>query len=553
MYGLSISLLENIAETLQIGDRKPASSVVIRRKDKKGGFEPFVFDLKQLGKVASIDVDRRWNMATDEINVTMWNDKGELSPDYSHLKKYKNVEGLIPSGFKDVMVAFNEIYVEAGYGNDLVRLCTGQIQDVVMNEQAPIIQVSGKNAFRKLLKPIDPITKRELVYENQQAFNIVKDLCNRAGIPTLIFDADEIAGKDFAIEKAVFELGTQYSEAIKTILDVMNHRITANRHGQITVLKKENYKQQDFHNWEFSDYVNMTSGEYKIDPSVFRNRVIVKSKTGWKAFEDPYLLEFCNMERISSGIEVPWAETDEQKWAVADSYFIEMRRKLRRLTYAVIGNPSMDVGDLVKMEALTSTSNSKYMITGIRTSISDAGYIDLVDLEFITHADGHICQPAEGAYETTTESVGEAKTVVMGKRQEIIDYAYKFLGTYYQWGGNCVDNKNNYGLDCSHFTYVVMRKFGLMKGYMVAKQQKTFCKSLTLAEAEPADLVFYTNKSGIVNHVGIYLGDNKVISASGGGSSTTTIGKARQQDAKVKIHKLNYRTGIIYFGRPPNM
>lgn len=553
MYGLSIPLLENIAETLQIGEKKPVSRVVIRRKNKKGGFEPFTFDLKRLGKVMSIDIDRRWNMSTDELNVLMRNNLGELSPDYSHLKSYKNVEGLIPSGFKDVMVPFNEIYVEAGYGEDLVRLITGQIQDVDINEQSPTIQIVGKNSFRRLLKPIDPITKRELIYENKQAFDIVQDLCSKAGIPNLIFDADEVAGKDFTIDKAVFELGTQYSEAIQKILDVMNHRITANRFGQITVLKKENYKQQDFHNWDFSDYVNMTSGQYKIDPSIFRNRVIIKSKNSWKAFEDPYLLEFCNMERISSAIEVPWAETDEQKWAAADAYFIEMRRKLRRLTYAVIGNPAMDVGDLVKMEALTSTSNSKYMITGIRTSISDSGYIDIVDLEFITHANGHICEPAQGAYEETKESVGTQKTVKFDKRQQIVDYALTFLGTLYQWGGDKLANKNHYGFDCSHYTYEIFKKFGLMSSYRTSKDQKTFCQRISKEELQPADLVFYTNKSGQVNHVGMYIGNGKVVSASGGGQNTTSIGKARQQNAQVKVHNLNYRVCVVYFGRVPNL
>lgn len=550
MYQLSIELLEYIAETLQIGKKRPNFNLVVQKKKGNGEFENFKVKLPD---VFSISLDRRWNMATDELTWQMWNDKGIYSPDYSHLKKFDNVDKLNPVGFKNVLVAFNQVYLDVGYGDETRRMFTGQIQDIEIGEKPPVISAGAKNNFRQLLKPIDPITTRELTYENQTAFSIVQDLCKRAGIKTLIFDADEIAGKDFAIEKAIFELGTQYSEAIKNILEVMSHRITADRFGNIVAKKKEMYKQSDLHAWEFSDYVNLTSGQYKIDPAVFRNRVIVKSKSSWKAFEDPFLKDYCNGEIISSAIDVPWAETPEQKWAVADSYFIDMRRKLRRLTYAVIGNPSMDVGDLVRMKALTSTANAKYMITGIQTSISTSGYIDVVDLEFITHNDGHVCEEAPGEYGYTPDTTEAGKVVVMGKRDEILKEATRWLGTYYQWGGNCAENKNHYGLDCSHFTYVVMKKFGLMKGYMVAKQQKTYCNSISQAELLPGDLVFYTNKSGIVNHVGIYMGDNKVISASGGGSSTTTIGKARQKDAKVKIHKLNYRVGIIYFGRPPGL
>ena len=72
-------------------------------------------------------------------------------------------------------------------------------------------------------------------------------------------------------------------------------------------------------------------------------------------------------------------------------------------------------------------------------------------------------------------------------------------------------------------------------------------------QLQRGDLVFYTNSNGRVNHVGIYIGDGKVISASGGDSSTTTIGRARQRNAKVKVHHIHYRPGPFYYGKSPNI
>jgi cell wall-associated NlpC family hydrolase len=314
--------------------------------------------------------------------------------------------------------------------------------------------------------------------------------------------------------------------------------------------KLEAYTQKDMEHWEFNDYIDLSQGGYKIDSSIIRTRIIFQAKNSWKAYEDSYLVDYCNGERISTGIEVPWAETDEQKKMVVNNFFIQMRRKLRRITIATIGNSTMDTGDLAKLKLLTSTANRKYMIVGIRSSFSSSGYIDLVDLEFVT-SDGDIAVEAEGNYATNEENTDIP--LAYSKRDLIIDEAKRWLGTYYQWGGNVAFNKNHYGLDCSHFTYTVYNKFELMDSYKTAAGQYGWIDKITKEQLQKGDLVFYTNSSGRVGHVGIYMGDNKIISASGGDSSTTTQAKARQRNVKVKIHPLNYRSGPYYYGTPSGL
>jgi hypothetical protein len=491
-------------------------------------------------------------MAADEIDIELFNNKGQYSPDYSIEKIYKNVSDLALSGFKDVIRPYNKVSVDLGYDKEIIRCFTGQIQNIDITENAPTIKFNALNAYRKLLKPIDPVTKKKLTYEKTKAFDIVKDLCQRAGIPELIFQNETVDGNDFTIEKVEFELGTNYSDAIKDILAIMNHRIVGGRYGDVQVLKKEMYTQQDFHNWEFDDYVNLSEGTYKIDTSVIRNRVIVQSNKGWQAFEDKYLIEYCNGEVISSGLEAPWAETEEQKWAIADDYFLQMRRKLRRISVAVVGNPAMDVGDLVKCRMLTSTANANYMIVAIQSEFSSKGYIDAVDLEFVSEFSGHICDKAEGEYASDVEipSNEEASPVVMSQRDQIVDYAKSFLGTYYQWGGNCVENSRHYGLDCSHFTYVVLKKFGLMNSYKVARDQKAWCQSISKGDLQPGDLVFYTWGSGVVQHVVMYIGNGQIIGANGGDSKTTSQAIARSKGAKVKIANMG---NPVYYGRVPGL
>ncbi|WP_312371926.1 C40 family peptidase [Lachnoclostridium sp.] len=138
-------------------------------------------------------------------------------------------------------------------------------------------------------------------------------------------------------------------------------------------------------------------------------------------------------------------------------------------------------------------------------------------------------------------------------RNEIIEYAKTFLGVYYQWGGNYPQG-SSYGLDCSHFTYQVFKKFGLMNSYMVSADQANYVKKIARSELKPGDLVFFKSKSsGNVVHVAIYIGDGQIIGANGGDSSVNSIETAKKKNAKVKIQSIDYDSREKIYGRIPGL
>jgi cell wall-associated NlpC family hydrolase len=53
-----------------------------------------------------------------------------------------------------------------------------------------------------------------------------------------------------------------------------------------------------------------------------------------------------------------------------------------------------------------------------------------------------------------------------------------------------------------------------------------------ISERQPGDLIFYGNSSGTVNHVAIYIGNDKIVHAS------------NQRDG-IKISNYKYRTPYI--------
>lgn len=112
---------------------------------------------------------------------------------------------------------------------------------------------------------------------------------------------------------------------------------------------------------------------------------------------------------------------------------------------------------------------------------------------------------------------------VSNARVDLVQYAKQFIGNKYVWGGTSLTN----GVDCSGFTMRVYEKYGIrLPHYSVAQSQMG--KKVTLAEAQPGDLVFYA-KNGTINHVAIYIGGGQVVHAS-------------NEKTGIRISSVNYRT-----------
>jgi peptidoglycan DL-endopeptidase CwlO len=98
-----------------------------------------------------------------------------------------------------------------------------------------------------------------------------------------------------------------------------------------------------------------------------------------------------------------------------------------------------------------------------------------------------------------------------GTGAEVVGAATKYLGVPYQWGGTDPTT----GLDCSGLTQRVYADLGISIPRTSSQQATAGRPVASLDEAQPGDLVFYdwsSSRSGI-DHVGIYIGDGKMIAA----------------------------------------
>lgn len=92
---------------------------------------------------------------------------------------------------------------------------------------------------------------------------------------------------------------------------------------------------------------------------------------------------------------------------------------------------------------------------------------------------------------------------------DIVAYAKQYLGYKYVSGGTSPK-----GFDCSGFTYYVYKHFG----YTLSRSSKAQVNNgveVKKSDLQPGDLLIYKNNSlTAIGHVGIYIGDNKMIHAS---------------------------------------
>lgn len=109
-------------------------------------------------------------------------------------------------------------------------------------------------------------------------------------------------------------------------------------------------------------------------------------------------------------------------------------------------------------------------------------------------------------------------------RSKVVNYALQFVGNRYVWGGT----NPNTGADCSGFVQYVLRNAAGVSLPRTSREQAKAGRAVTSSEMLPGDLIFYTNSSGVVNHVAMYIGNGQVVHAA-------------SRRSGIKISTWNYR------------
>ena len=120
------------------------------------------------------------------------------------------------------------------------------------------------------------------------------------------------------------------------------------------------------------------------------------------------------------------------------------------------------------------------------------GIIGYVSLDYLT---------------VVNEQLPSRGQVVSTKGQAVVELAKQYLGVPYVYGGS-----SPRGFDCSGFVYYIYKSMGVTLNRVAADQMYNGQWVPTNA-LQPGDIVGFANRSGYVNHVGIYAGNGMMIHA----------------------------------------
>jgi cell wall-associated NlpC family hydrolase len=121
--------------------------------------------------------------------------------------------------------------------------------------------------------------------------------------------------------------------------------------------------------------------------------------------------------------------------------------------------------------------------------------------------------------------VTESQPTLPSLRTQLVNYALQFVGGRYVWGGN----DPHTGADCSGFVKYCYQHVCGITLERVSRDQAQHGTRVSSSQMQPGDLIFYANKSGVVHHVAMYIGNGQIVHAA-------------SRRSGIKISTWNYRT-----------
>ena len=153
-------------------------------------------------------------------------------------------------------------------------------------------------------------------------------------------------------------------------------------------------------------------------------------------------------------------------------------------------------------------------VTAVQSRISE---IQSRFLYRATSTSGDWANAAAKAGLAASDATSSGSSTGTASESAVVAEAQKYIGVPYLWGGTDPSK----GLDCSGFTQLVYGNLGVDLPRTSSQQATAGTAVASVNDARPGDLVFFdysTSRAG-VDHVGIYIGNGKMIAAPQPGES----------------------------------
>ena len=155
---------------------------------------------------------------------------------------------------------------------------------------------------------------------------------------------------------------------------------------------------------------------------------------------------------------------------------------------------------------------SLFRATPVRKKISRSfGFLALCFTSISFQPATALCEGTAEAL-VTTPATSESSTESFAAMPSLFNGVRQYFGTHYRFGG-----QTPAGFDCSGFVRFMFGKTFNMQLPRSSREMAAIGNKVEKNELQPGDLVFFQTKGRRINHVGIFIGDNRFAHASTGG------------------------------------
>ncbi|MBD8070497.1 peptidoglycan endopeptidase [Bacillus sp. PS06] len=262
--------------------------------------------------------------------------------------------------------------------------------------------------------------------------------------------------------------------------------------------------------YSVSRQFNMTVNEMKILNNLSTDVIKPGQILTVKASVSP-----STQQPTSTSTSIYTVKSGDSLWGIATKYNTTVA-ELKSLNQ--LPSDSLSIGQTLKIPGLQTQTEAPQTAQTYKVQAGDSLYAiakrynmsvsnlkSLNNLQSDTLSIGQVLK-VTGQQATAPEQTKTSQQI----KQELVSDTYNYLGVPYVWGGTTPA-----GFDCSGFVSFMFSKHGIDIPRVTSGSYYQMGTSVTRANLEPGDLVFYAvNKPGEISHVGFYVGNNQFISAT---------------------------------------